>query len=95
MRAKRLISLLPEPVQHQFMRVKSLQFYPTLFDTMDHSLPGSSVHGIIQTRILECVAMPSSNSSLLYWSKQSEVLTRVQGVKRDSMSRQGSDGVTL
>ena len=65
------------------MRAKSLQLYPTLFDTMDHSLPGSSVHGIIQARILECVAMPSSNSSLLYWSKQSEVLTRVQGVKRE------------
>ena len=27
---------------------------------MDYNLPGSSVHGILQTRILECVAMPSS-----------------------------------
>ena len=27
---------------------------------MDYSLPGSSVHGILQARILEWVAMPSS-----------------------------------
>ena len=27
---------------------------------MDYSLPGSSVHGILQARILEQVAMPSS-----------------------------------
>jgi len=27
---------------------------------MDHSLPGSSVHGILQARILEWVAVPFS-----------------------------------
>ena len=27
---------------------------------MDHNLPGSSVHGIFQARILEWVVMPSS-----------------------------------
>ena len=30
---------------------------------MDHSLPGFSVHGILQARILEWVAMPSSRDS--------------------------------
>ena len=30
---------------------------------MDYSLPGSSVHGILQARILEWVAMPSSRAS--------------------------------
>ena len=30
----------------------------TLFDPMDCSPPGSSVHGILQARILEWVAMP-------------------------------------
>ena len=30
---------------------------------MDCSLPGSSVHGILQARILEWVAMPSSRES--------------------------------
>ena len=38
---------------------KPLQLYPTLCDPMDCSLPGSSVHGILQARILEWVAMPS------------------------------------
>ena len=32
-------------------------------DPMDCSLPGSSVHGIFQARILECGAMPSSRGS--------------------------------
>ena len=31
----------------------------TLCDLMDYSLPGSSVHGIIQERILEWVAISS------------------------------------
>ena len=42
---------------------KLLQLCPTLYDTMDCSLPGSSVHGIIQARILEWVAMPSFRGS--------------------------------
>ena len=33
------------------------------FDPMDCSLPGSSVHGILQVRMLEWVAMPSSRGS--------------------------------
>ena len=32
---------------------KSLQLCPTLCDPMDYSLPGSSVHGIFQARVLE------------------------------------------
>ena len=39
------------------------QSCPTLSNPMDHSLPGSSVHGILQARILEWVAMPSSRGS--------------------------------
>ena len=31
----------------------------TLCDPMDCSLPGSSVHGILQARILECLSFPS------------------------------------
>ena len=34
---------------------------PTLCDPMDCSPPGSSVHGILQARILAWVAMPSSS----------------------------------
>ena len=34
-----------------------------LFDPMDCSLPGSSGHGILQARVLEWVAVPSSRGS--------------------------------
>ena len=36
------------------------QLHLTLCDPKDCSLPGSSVHGILQARILEWVAIPSS-----------------------------------
>ena len=39
------------------------QSCPTLCSPMDCSLPGSSVHGILQARILELVAIPSSRGS--------------------------------
>ena len=42
---------------------KSLQLCLTLCDLMDYSLPGASVHGILQARILEWVAVPSSRGS--------------------------------
>ena len=42
---------------------KSLQLYPILCDPMDCSLPGSSVHGISQVRILEWVVISSSRGS--------------------------------
>ena len=42
---------------------KSLQSCPTLCDLMDCSLPGFSIHGILQARTLEWVAMPSSRGS--------------------------------
>ena len=36
------------------------QPHPTLFDPMDYSPPGFSVHGILQARVLEWVAISSS-----------------------------------
>ena len=39
------------------------QWCPTLWDPMDCSLPGSSVHGILQARILEGVALSRSRGS--------------------------------
>jgi len=41
------------------------EFYmgQTLFHSMDCTLPGSSVHGILQARILEWVAIPFSRGS--------------------------------
>ena len=45
------------------MHAKSLQLRPTLCDPKDCSLLGFSVHGILQARILECVAMPFSRGA--------------------------------
>ena len=42
------------------MKVLATQSCPTLHDPIDYSLPGSSVHGILQARILEWVAIPFS-----------------------------------
>ena len=39
------------------------QSCPTLFDPMDYSIPGSSIHGIFQARILAWVAFPFSKRS--------------------------------
>ena len=41
------------------MCAKLLQLYPTLWDAMDCSLPGSSVHGISQARICSGLPFPS------------------------------------
>ena len=41
------------------VRAQSLSRVPTLCDSVDCSPPGSSVHGILQARVLEWVAMPS------------------------------------
>ena len=41
------------------MHAQLLHPCPTLHNPVDHNLPGSSVHGILQARILEWAAMPS------------------------------------
>ena len=43
-----------------YAAAKSLQSCPTLCNPMDCSLPGSSVHGIFQARVLEWVAIAFS-----------------------------------
>ena len=51
----------------QCMKVKSesevAQSCPTLLNPMDCSLPGSSIHGIFQARVLESVAISFSRGS--------------------------------
>ena len=59
---------LPPPEPHGLIsqvkvKVSVAQWCLTLCNTMDCSLPDSSVHGILQVRILEWVAMPSSRGS--------------------------------
>ena len=57
----------------QCMKVKSesdvAQSCLTLSDLMDCSLPGSSVHGIFQARVLEWVAIAFSGFYILGWCK--------------------------
>ena len=50
----------------------SAQLWPTLCNPTDRSLPGSSVHGIFQARILEWVAISFSK----LWHGGSNSLTR-------------------
>ena len=50
-------------IEHIYLSTKSLQLCSTLCHHMDYSLPGSSVHGVLQARILEWIAVPSSRGS--------------------------------
>ena len=56
---------VPSPRTHRswdvgsWVHAKSLQSYLTLCDPINYSSPGSSVHGILQARILEWTAVPS------------------------------------
>ena len=54
---------------------KSLQSCPTLCNPIDGSPPGSPVPGILQARILEWVAISSSNA--WKWKVKGKLLSRV------------------
>ena len=55
-----------EELKSLLMKVKSesevAQSCLTLSNPMDYSLPGSSIHGIFQARVLECGAIAFSRS---------------------------------
>ena len=51
---------------------ESLQSYMTLCDPVYCSLPGSSVHGILQTRILEWVIKPLNTVALSFLCQRFE-----------------------
>ena len=58
-------SLPPEPpvkLIHAAAAAKLLQSRPTLYNPIDGSPPGSSVHGILRARTLEWVAISFSNA---------------------------------
>ena len=60
---------------------------PTLCDPMNYSPPGSSVHGIFQTRILEWIAISFSrgwNPNLLYWQADSLPLCHQRSAWRNN-----------
>ena len=51
---------LPFLLQCMKVKVSVAESSPTLCEPIDCSLPGSSVHGILQARMLEWVAIPFS-----------------------------------
>ena len=57
---------LPSPISISAAAAKSLQSCPTLCDPMECSLPGSSIHGIFQARVLEWVAIAFSKMTTKY-----------------------------
>ena len=54
------------PIHESESESEVAQSRPTLSDPMDYNLPGSSVHGIAQTRVLEWGAIAFSLPA--YWS---------------------------
>ena len=51
--------------------IEVAQSCPTLCDPVDYSPPGSSVHGILQARIMEWVAIPFSRNTQKNCTKKS------------------------
>ena len=68
--------------------VQLLPSCPTLCDAMDCSLPGSSVYGILQARILEWVAMPCLMNGITGLIKETPSAVRCYGVKRQASVNQ-------
>ena len=58
--------------------VKVAQSCPTLCDPMGYSPPGSSVHGILQTRILEWVAISFPRASS--WPRDGTPVSCIVGI---------------
>ena len=50
-------------IKMQERKVKVTQLCLTLCDPLNYSLPGSSVHGILQARVLDCIAISFSRGS--------------------------------
>ena len=61
------------------VKVLVAQLCPTLCDPMDCSPPGSSVHGILQARILEWIAIQGGRETagaMLLWGKSVSIVLR-------------------
>ena len=70
------------------MKVKAAESCLTLCDPMDCSLPGSSVRGILQVKILEWVAIPFSKGSSQ--PRDQTQLSHIAGGFLYQLSHQGS-----
>ena len=81
-------------LSHLCMPAKSLQSCLTLWDPIDSSPWGSSVHGILHARILERVATPFSRGPS--WPRDWPMSLGAPALQADSflLSHQGSPGLT-
>ena len=75
------------------------QSCPTLSDPMECSLPGSSIHGIFQTRVLEWGAIAFSELLMLeyrFWESRNILSSlRVYILNRDDIIPRGQNYLTL
>ena len=83
-----------------YMCAKSLQSCPTLYDPMDCSPPGSSVHGTLQARKLEWVAIPFSRGSSqprgqTWVSRNMQILAVVETFSHGEVISSGLEGLIL
>ena len=71
----------PSPMHESESESEAAQSYPTLRDPMDCSLPGSSIRGIFQARILEWAAIFfSTDLNQIPYNYTVEVRNRVKGL---------------
>ena len=80
------------------MKVKSesevVQLCPTLSDPMDCSLPGSSIHGIFQARVLKWVAIAFSGDVKSQLIEKTMMLGKIEGKRRGQQSIRWLDSIT-
>ena len=95
-----LIKFLGSSARHAVLSVshiaaaaaKLLQSCLTLRDPMDCSLPGSSVHGIFQARVLECGAIAFSGLPHYVCAKLGAGRAQIRGQGRTPPSPPGARG---
>ena len=78
--SKALFSHVPSQFSETLVKVLVTQLCPTLCDPTDYSLPGSSVHGISQARILEWVAIFFSRRSS--WPRDGTCISYISCIGR-------------
>ena len=86
----------PQGVYNSIERKKEsevAQSCPTLCDPMDYSLPGSSIHGIFQARILEWIAISLPRVSS--WTRDGSWISRIAGKTIYHLSHQGSPCLSM
>ena len=71
------LSIFPSNIKLKKVKIEVAQSCPTLCDPMDCSLPGSSLHGILQARVLEWVDISFSRGSS--WSKDQTQVSHIPG----------------